>query len=427
MPSEREWLTFADWGARYGPVSSVSVLGQRIIVVNSHKVAVDLLEKRSAIYSDRPVLAFIGDFLGWSRAMVFRRYAPDFKMMRKLVHSVIGTQASMRQFDTVEEEEVHSFLRRLLQTPEDFADHIRHMTGAIILRISHGYRVASHDDPFNKLAEESMDSFSKAGSPRNFPANVFPVLLHLPDWFPGTDFKRIGREWRAIFDQMGELPFRLTKGTAENSFVLRMLEERPNVTPHEEFNIKWAATSLHAGGADTTVASIHAFFRLMATNPDVQAKAQREIDAVVGVDCLPRVSDRARLPYVNALARARLPYVNALALEVLRVHAVAPMGIPHRLMEDDVYEGYFIPEGSLILTNLWKMLHDEDAYKRPMEFRPERFLEGEGHKPEKDPRTICFGFGRRICPGKELADVSLFLACAAVLATFNITKWEENG
>ncbi|KAL1685715.1 cytochrome P450 [Schizophyllum commune] len=426
MPSEQEWKTYAEWGTIYGPISSVSVLGQRIVIVNSLQIAADLLDKRSAIYSDRPTLAFVSDCVGWCRAMVFRRYGPDFRTIRRLVHSVIGTPAAIRKFDRIEEEEVHGFLQRLLAKPADFADHIRHMTGAIILRISHGYRVLPQDDPFNKLAEDAMDKFSKAASPRNFPANVLPFLLKLPEWFPGAGFKRTGRAWRATFDEMAELPFRLVKtqlanGTAEDSFASRMLEEKSYMSSEEEDIIKWAATSLHAGGADTTVASIHALFRFMAMNPDAQAKAQAEIDEVVGTDRLPTIEDRENLPYVNALA-----------LEVLRAHAVAPTGVAHRLMKDDVYNGFFIPKGSLIVANLWQMLHEENTYDRPNDFRPERFLAGEGRTPEKDPRTICFGFGRRICPGKTavqpfLADVSLFLACAAVLSVFNIRKWQENG
>ena len=57
------------------------------------------------------------------------------------------------------------------------------MTGAIILRISHGYRVRPQDDPFNKLAEDAMDKFSKAASPRNFPANVLPFCAPIGSVF----------------------------------------------------------------------------------------------------------------------------------------------------------------------------------------------------------------------------------------------------
>ena len=51
--------------------------------------------------------------------------------------------------------------------------------------------------------------------------------------------------------------------------------------------------------------------------------------------------------------RSALPYMNALVSEILRSHVVVPTGAPHRVTEDDVYEGYFIPKGSLIMPILW--------------------------------------------------------------------------
>jgi cytochrome P450 len=80
----------------------------------------------------------------------------------------------------------------------------------------------------------------------------------------------------------------------------------------------------------------------MVLYPDVQAQAQAEIDNVIGNDKLPTVDDRERLPFVSALA-----------MEALRWHIVTPTGVPHRVMEDDIHDGYLIPEGALIITNIW--------------------------------------------------------------------------
>ncbi|KAL1752871.1 cytochrome P450 [Schizophyllum commune] len=424
MPSETEWLTFAEWGAKYGDICSVSVFGQTMIIVNAPQIATDLLDRRSAIYSDRPVMAFGGDFVGWSRTTVLLPYGAGHRASRRLMHQVIGTQNAVHKFDEIEESEMRAFLRDLLKKPEDFVEHIRHLTGSIILRISHGYHVQPGNDPFIELANVATEQFAQSTSPGGFLANLVPPLLYLPDWMPGAGFKATGRAWRATLDKMADFPHEFVKsqmsaGTAEPSFTSNFLDEKKEITPEEEFDLKWSAASLHSGGADTTVGSIHALFRFMAINSAVQARAQAELDTVVGPDRLPTMADRPRLPYVNALA-----------LEVLRSHVVAPTGVPHRVTEDDVYEGYFIPKGSLVLANLWCvgfMLHDERTYSRPMEFRPERFLATVGHEPEKDPRTICFGFGRRICPGKLLADISLFFACASILSVFEIGRWKEDG
>lgn len=80
----------------------------------------------------------------------------------------------------------------------------------------------------------------------------------------------------------------------------------------------------------------------MTVYPEVQRKAQDEIDRVLGAGRLPKVADRASLPYIDAVVK-----------EVLRWHPVAPMGIPHMSAGDDIYEGYFIPKGSLIMPNIW--------------------------------------------------------------------------
>ena len=80
----------------------------------------------------------------------------------------------------------------------------------------------------------------------------------------------------------------------------------------------------------------------MTLFPEVQRKAQEEIERVVGNDRLPGFDDRENLPYVDACVK-----------EALRWHPVAPMGVPHQTTEDDIYEGYYIPKGALILPNIW--------------------------------------------------------------------------
>jgi cytochrome P450 len=209
-------------------------------------------------------------------------------------------------------------------------------------------------------------------------------------------------------------PFKqMAAGTAEPSFTAHLLEDSPTLTTEQEHEIKWSAASLYSGGADTTVASIHAFFLAMILNPDVVRKAQAEIDAVVGQDRLPGFADRQRLPYINAIV-----------LEVMRWHSVTPTGAPHRVMEDNIHEDYMIPKGALIIANVWFMAHDPQVYPDPFKFNPERFL---GPEPQQDPRDIFFGFGRRICPGRVLADSSLFISCAMALAVFDITKYSKDG
>jgi cytochrome P450 len=80
-----------------------------------------------------------------------------------------------------------------------------------------------------------------------------------------------------------------------------------------------------------------------------------------------------------------------------------------------------------VIPNIWKFTHDSRTYPEPFEFNPERFIATKDHTPERDPRELCFGFGRRTCPGIHLADASVFISCAMSLAVFDITKVVENG
>ncbi|OAX31904.1 hypothetical protein K503DRAFT_805678, partial [Rhizopogon vinicolor AM-OR11-026] len=61
MPDVKPWLTFAEWGKKYGDISHISVLGQHIIVLNSINTTMEMLDKKSSVYSDRPVFPMAGE------------------------------------------------------------------------------------------------------------------------------------------------------------------------------------------------------------------------------------------------------------------------------------------------------------------------------------------------------------------------------
>ncbi|PPQ65600.1 hypothetical protein CVT26_000549 [Gymnopilus dilepis] len=442
MPSEKEWLTFARWGETWGDICSVTVLGQPLIILNSARMACAMLDKKSSIYSDRPVLQMGGELVGWKNTMVLLPYGDRFRRYRRMCHSLIGSAQTIQRFYPSEELEARRFLRRVLNKPADLSAHVRKTAGAVILRITHGYEVKETNDPFVELADKATEQFSLATAPGGFLVDLLPALRYVPLWFPGANFKRKALEWSKTLHDMVDGPYAFVKqqmasGSALVSYTSTLLQEK-QLTTEEELDLKWSAASLYSeegltifsilGAADTTVSALNSFFLALALHPKAMEKAQAEIDSVIGNDRLPTFDDRQNLPYTNALVS-----------EVFRWHTVVPTAVPHRVTEDDIHEGYFIPKGALSVTVTQtkdrKFAHDPEVYANPFEFNPERFLQSEGRNPEPDPRDICFGFGRRLVMrpahlihlGMHLADASIWISCAMSLAVFDVRKCIEDG
>jgi len=177
--------------------------------------------------------------------------------------------------------------------------------------------------------------------------------------------------------------------------------------------LKWAANTIYFGSVDTTITTICHFLLAMMHYPEVLAKARQEIDRVVGTDRLPTFVDRSSLPYVEAVLK-----------EIWRWAVPAPLSAPHRLSEDDIYNGMLIPKGSLVFANIWGIFRNEQMYPNPDMFNPERFLEkvDPAIARYRDPRNYVFGFGRRICPGMHLVESSIWLLIVSMMATLDISK-----
>ncbi|KAF7793416.1 hypothetical protein EIP86_004528 [Pleurotus ostreatoroseus] len=360
IPAEYPWKTFREWGQRWGEHSSLvsstgprsspyiggivslDMFGKPMIIVNSLQVANDLLERRSAIYSERPPMVS-SEMIGYNNTFPLLTYGDRLKEQRRTAGQAIGTRALVEKFGPLTEREAHLFLSNLLKYPEHFFAHIKRYTGAVMLLIAYGYQVKS--DGEDHVLEDSFELIE------DFAESIMP-----------------------------------------GAFLV------------------------------DTLATIKTFFLAMTLHPGVQAKAQAEVDAVVGSDRLPTLQDRNQLPYVNAICA-----------ELLRWLPAVPLGVPHTLREDDEYNGYFFPKGTTFMVNGWALLYDPERYHEPSEFRPERFLKTPTHEPEEDPHNIAFGFGRRpfltivIFTGEHVADATIFIAVASVLATFNITKKVKNG
>ncbi|KDQ07018.1 hypothetical protein BOTBODRAFT_39161 [Botryobasidium botryosum FD-172 SS1] len=415
MPRKQRWLKFAEWKKTYGDIVHAQAFGQHLVILNSYQLASQLLGPR-ALYSDRPQFQFLGELMGWGRMVSLIQYGDVWKRYRKLIHPAMNKTA-VRQYWPAQQKEARVLLQTLIDRPEDFMKEIRSMIGKVVMSTVYGINVESPENEYIVMAEAALETVAHVSGIGNSLLNMFPILKYTPTWFPWSQFKRNALKWRVIAEKMVEMPFadvkrKMATGKALPSFTAACLESGD--APDEI--IKWTAGTMYAAGSDTTVASLTSFILAMVLYPEVQKRAQAEIDRVVGKDRLPTFEDRAEMPYMDCVVK-----------EILRWKVVSPLAIPHRAMEVDYFQDYWIPKGTSVIPNVWAMSQDETMYKDPERFWPERF-EGEAGKNIVDPHSFVFGFGRRVCTGSHFADANIFIVAASILAAFNISKpLDENG
>jgi len=207
-------------------------------------------------------------------------------------------------------------------------------------------------------------------------------------------------------------------GSAAPSFLASWLSSIGGLAKEQKERLlnsmQYTAGVAYLAGYETTTSTLLNFVLLTVTHPEVQRKAHEELDRVIGRNRLPELEDKVSLPYIDALCK-----------EVLRCQPSVPLAIVHSNIVDDEYEGMWIPKGSAVFPNVWAMSRDEDDYGPDADvFRPERFLEAD----RRDPASFVFGFGRRICPGRYVAQNSIFIFISYVLQMFNIIPAvDENG
>jgi cytochrome P450 len=182
----------------------------------------------------------------------------------------------------------------------------------------------------------------------------------------------------------------------------------------------YIAPLLSIGGSESTSSMMAWWTLAMLAYPETQARAHAELDAVVGRGRLPTFADYPDLRYIRAMVK-----------ELLRWRPVAPLALPHQSTEDDWYEGMFIPKGTICLANVWHINHDPEIYgENAAHFEPARYLDANGDlvpgpSGTKEEGHVSYGFGRRECPGRHVANNSLFIDIAIVLWAMKIERKKD--
>ena len=217
-------------------------------------------------------------------------------------------------------------------------------SSGIIMRLNYGKPVETGEELYLKRIIRVARHVERIASPGAYLVDTFPSLLWLPKWL--APFKQeadaLHKEELSLFKGLLlEVREEMQRGRAPKCFARMFLEKQ------EEFGLSDAEGAYVLGGffeagTGTTAAAMMSFCLSMCHHPEWQAKIQKEVDAIVGDKRLPDFHDMESLPTVRAVAK-----------EVLRWRPVTAGGVPHELIKDDVYDGYFFPAGTNVHPNQW--------------------------------------------------------------------------
>ncbi|KAJ1306345.1 hypothetical protein OPQ81_007352 [Rhizoctonia solani] len=419
IPSEYQHLGYAELSKQLSSdIISLTVFGQTLVILNKREDAINLFEKRSAAYSDRtcPLTATDPSLLDWGNFGSLIGYGDRWRRYRRLMNPWL-TKKAVIVFEESQERAARHLLQRLLKddkvtrSSHDIEAELYLSVSAALIRSIYGHEPASSSDEVLVRSRTVFSYLSKCTLPPNFYVNTFPVLMYVPEWFPGAGWKRDVKGWRkekeSFLSDTYQLGLDNMKKRPDKPLMLTSLRNQAlklGLTQQEaDDHVAQLTVTLFSGGTDTVVDTLLIFMLAMVLNPEVQKRAQEELDSVVGDTRLPSFQDRSQLGSIERIVQ-----------ETLRWNPTTPVAFPHTCFRDDTYKGYHIPKGAIVIGNVWAMTRDEDVYKSPENFNPDRFLDS------STPPSPLFGWGRRRCPGVYFAESSLFITIASILMVFDI-------
>ncbi|EMD35959.1 hypothetical protein CERSUDRAFT_115906 [Gelatoporia subvermispora B] len=399
----------ARYGEQYGDLTMFKGLGNHALVLNSLQAMNDLLDKRGSNNSHRPISVYGGELLGQNESVVYLPYGEEWRAHRKLAHMALSSTA-IKQYHSMQEDIAATLAKDLLDSPEDFFASVRMNAGRVVIAITYGIPAGEMQIECINRGEHALEIGTRAVAPGNYLCDLLPFLKHAPSW---VSFQREARESKKVMLAHMMRPYEYVKrevaaGTALPSLMRDLMTNPPKGETVPERRLQWLGSAMFGAGSETTYATILTLVMAMALFPEKQKLAQVELDRVLGSERLPTIQDRERLPYVDAVVK-----------EAMRWQPAVHMGVPRRSAEDDVYNGFFVPKGTTLIPNVWAIAYAPNSRYDPEAFIPERYLDPK--EDTVDPSLWAFGFGRRICPGRLLAENSLFIFAATILAVFNIS------
>ncbi|XP_054790409.1 cytochrome P450 CYP82J17-like [Prosopis cineraria] len=423
--------TLASFADKYGPIFTIRLGAFPALVVSSQDAIKDCFTTNDKTLACRPRSSH-GVYLGYNFAgFGFAPDGPYWRKLRKLVMLELLSARRLESLRHVYESEIDVFIGDLYSYIVGdgnnkgrvvISEWLERLTLNVITKMIAGKRYFGNlrdvdDEEARRVVKLIKDFMHISGE--FVPSDLIPFL----GWFRGEgkvlrSMKRIANDLDSLASSWVEEHRVKKKEFSEKQdfidFMLSVIEEDDSALGHtRDTIIKANVLSLILAGADTTSINLTWMLALLLNNKHVLKRAQEEVDHHVG-----------KQRWVQTLDIKNLIYLQAIVKETLRLYPPGPLLVPHEATQDCYICGYYVPKGTRVLANVWKLHRDPTIWSQPEKFMPERFItengdiDNEGHHFQYLP----FGIGRRACPGSNLAVQVSVLSLARLLQGFELVK-----
>ncbi|CAL8348487.1 unnamed protein product [Arctogadus glacialis] len=409
------FTTLLKLSASYGPVMTLYLANQRLVVLVGYDVIKEALVENPDDFTSRgPIPLLVRATRGYGLAI---SNGERWKQLRRFTLSTLRDFGMGRKGmeEWIKEESRH-LVDRITSTkasPFDPTFLLSCTVSNVICCLVFGERFSYDNEHFLSLLKIISQTLKHFSSPVGQLYNVFP-------WLPD----RLSRRHRAAFNNIEKLRKFIMEKILEHQdtmnpssprdyidcFLTRLKQEKDN--PTSEFtleNLESTVLNLYLAGTETTSTTIRFALSVLIKYPDIQEHMQQEIAAVIGSERCPNMEDRKSLPFTDAVIH-----------EVQRLLDIVPMNLPHYAEHDISFRGYDIPKGTMIIPMLHSVLREEKHWETPWSFNPQHFLDLDGNF-KKNPAFLPFSAGKRSCVGEALARMEIFLFMVSLVQRFTFS------
>ncbi|KAG9455307.1 hypothetical protein H6P81_008211 [Aristolochia fimbriata] len=417
---------------RYGPAITLRIGSRSVVFVCDRTLAHDALVGKGATFADRPPPTAIGRILGAVQQNINNSaYGPVWRLLRRNLMTEILHPSRIKSYGEGRSWVLDLLIRKLRSECES-AGSVRVMeqfqfaTFCLLVFMCFGQRV--DEEVVREIEKAQRDMLLNL---RRF--NVLSFSPRIGKWV----FRKRWHDLLRIRKRQADVLLPLIRARKEaqtkegreereggNSFEFSYVDSLFNLElPDEggrkltEEEILGLCSEILIAGTDTTSTAAQWIMANLVKYPQIQAKLVEEIHGIVKQ----RTSQVPAADFITEEELQKMKYLKAVVMEALRRHPPTSFLLPHVAKEEGEINGYVIPKGTNVNFTVADMAMDEKVWKDPMEFKPERFLEGEEEVDITGTREIKmmpFGAGRRICPGLGLAMLHLEYFVANLVMEF---------